>query len=197
MVDASRENGTTGEWRFDVLKSLGRVENAVTTLIDRIASVESSLRTEDGKIWSELRGLQKEIQDTCGSKRRMILDLGDKRRGEVEQRVGIEIKKLWDKVAKLEETVVGVEHGIIATETQTRDVVSISDKIGALAGCMTEIKVDMEGMKQRMKAIEDDIREIKDTRKSSIGNVLTILALLMAAAAILVPVIMNLASKGG
>ena len=197
MDDARREVGATGEWRFDVLKSLGRVENAVTTLVDRIANVEGSLRAEDGKIWSELRGLQREFQDACGTKRRLILDLGDKRRGEVEQRVGVEIGKIWDKVSKIEEVVVGVEHGIIVTETQTKDVVSISDKIGALAECMTRIKIDMEGMRQRMKAIEDDIREIKDSRKSSTGNVLTILALLIAAAAILVPVIQKLATKGG
>jgi prefoldin subunit 5 len=182
------------KFRDDFLRALTRVEEAVKIMVDRIATLESSTRSEDSHLWGELRKQGSSIQDQCSKKRAGLLEITQDKLDRLGADLKEDIRSIQEQVDDWEERVLGVERGMSAGETTTRSVTSLSSRLDNLSKCMTGIKIELAKLVTRLEVLERRGVETISSRRYTIQTIISVVAIIVAisaAAASLITAIQN------
>lgn len=167
------------KFRQDTMLGIARIELALKNLDTKLAEVQASCKEEDADIVSELKDSVRKLEEECNRKRKNILENLTSADARTESAVRDILDGLDGRVRVLEERVLGVEKQN-ADKTTTRVVVSLESKIDRLSADIGDIKVDVGKLDVRLGAVEDAVREIKDSGWKKIQTALTIAALLIS-----------------
>lgn len=168
------------KFKEDFLRALTRVEEAVKTMIDRIATLESSTRSEDGHLWGELRKQGSTLQEQCSKKRATLLQIAQDKVDRLGADLKEDIKSIQEQVDDWEERVLGVERGMSAGETTTKSVTSLSSRIDNISRCMTDIKIKNAKLETRLGTLERRGSENVSSSRYTIQTTIAVIAIIVA-----------------
>ena len=179
------------KFRDDFLRALTRVEEAVKTMVDRIATLETSTRSEDGHLWGELRRQGSTLQEQCSKKRATLLQITQDKVDRLGADLKEDIQSIQAQVDDWEERVLGVERGMSVGETTTKNVMSLSSRIDNISKCMTDIKIESAKQETRLGTLEKRGSENVSSSRYTIQTILSIIAIIIALGAVAASIIQS------